>query len=112
MMEINGMDISLTRGDCSPFTLTLTGEDTIPDGTDALFSVKKTSDQNAALIEKRVPVADGRIEILLKREDTENLPYGDYEWDLRFPDLWGEGEPYTPIKPQKFTVARVVGNVG
>lgn len=113
MIEIHGMDIAVSRGDCSPFTITLVGEDSVADGTEILFTVKRNSAQDKALIEKRIPVSEGKIEVTIRNADTKDLPFGDYEWDIRIPDMYGENEPYTPDGfPGKFTVAKVIGNVG
>lgn len=113
MIDIKGMDITVTRGDCSPFTITLTGEDEVPDGTKVLFTVKKGSGYREPVIEKLMTVEDRRITIHIMNADTKTLPFGDYEWDIRLPDWFGENEPWTPMaKPEKFTVAKVIGNVG
>lgn len=103
--------IHVTRGDCAPFTITLTGEDVPEDGTEILFTVKKTSGHPTPVIEKTIELADGQITVLIQNEDTKELPFGDYEWDIRIPDMYGENEPYTPMKPAKFSVERVIGNV-
>lgn len=113
MIDIQGLDITVSRGDCSPFTITLTGEYAVADGTEILFTIKRNSNQENALVEKRIPVRDGKIEVTIRNADTKDLAFGDYEWDIRFPNMYGENEPYTPDGfPGKFTIARVVGNVG
>ena len=56
-------------------------------------------------------IADGKVVIHLMNADTKELPFGLYEWDIRFPDLYGESEPYTPMDPAKFEIARVIGDV-
>ena len=33
MIDIEGMNITISRGDCSPFTITFTGDDVPEDGT-------------------------------------------------------------------------------
>ena len=43
MIRINGKKISITRGDCRPFTITLTGADAPEDGTEILFTVRGRS---------------------------------------------------------------------
>ena len=111
MIRIKGTKITITRGDCQPFTITLAGEDVPPDGTEVLFTVKKTAGYQEPVIEKRLPLSGGAIEIQLMNEDTKNLPFGTYEWDIRLPDLYGEGEPYTPMEPAMFEIAKVIGNV-
>lgn len=111
MIDIKDMNITVSRGDCSPFTITFTGEDVPDDGTEVLFTVKKTSEHKTTVIEKRIPIVDHMITVELTNADTKDLPFGMYEWDIRLPDLFGKNEPYTPILPQPFVIAKVVGNV-
>lgn len=111
MIDIKGMNITVSRGDCSPFTITFTGDDVPEDGTEVLFTVKKTSKHATPVIEKRIPILDHVVTIELTNADTKDLPFGEYEWDIRIPDLFGENEPYTPILPQPFVIAKVIGNV-
>jgi type 1 fimbria pilin len=111
MIKISGTMIEITRGDCQPFTISLTGDDVPGDGADVLFSVKKDSLDSDALIEKKVTVKDRGVSIQIMNADTKNLPFGDYEWDIRFPNMFGENEPYTPMKPARFRIVRVIGNV-
>lgn len=111
MIDIKGMNITVSRGDCSPFTITFTGDDVPEDGTEVLFTVKKTSNHKTPVIEKRIPILDHVVTIELTNADTKDLPFGEYEWDIRIPDLFGENEPYTPILPQPFVIAKVIGDV-
>lgn len=111
MIKISGTMIEITRGDCRPFTITLTGEDVPEDGERVLFSVKKDSANSTPLIEKNLTVQDGKVSVQIMNADTKSLAFGDYEWDIRFPDMFGENEPYTPMKPARFRIAKVIGNV-
>lgn len=111
MIKIVGRKISITRGDCRPFTITLTGEDAPDDGTEVLFTVKKSSGYAEPLIQKTVEVSGGKVTIQLTNADTKDKPFGVYEWDIRFPNLYGDNEPYTPMEPAQFEIARVIGDV-
>jgi len=111
VIEINGRAITVTRGDCLPFTITLTGSDVPPDGESVLFTVKEDATSAKPVIEKRLEVENSKVLVTITNADTKQLPFGNYEWDIRFPDMSGDGEPYTPMKPEKFTIARVIGNV-
>ena len=111
MIKIEGTNITITRGDCEPFTITLTGEDAPADGEKVLFSVKKTQFDENTVIKKTLEVSDSQIVIQLNNADTKKLSFGNYFWDIRFPDYYGENEPYTPMSPAVFTVAEVIGNV-
>ena len=111
MISIDGQHIKISRGDCQPFTITFTGDDVPEEGTEVLFTVKKSSGYSDPVIEKRIPIHDNVITVEIFNADTKDLPFGDYEWDIRIPNLYGEKEPYTPIEPQPFTIAKVIGNV-
>lgn len=110
-VNVDSFDIEISKGDCATFCIEFTGEDVPNDGEAVIFTVKKTTSHKTPLIEKTVYVNNGEIYIDFYSLDTKNLPFGDYEWDIRFPDLLGTGEPFTPMKPARFTVAKVVGDV-
>lgn len=105
MLYINGMEISVPRGDGCVLTFTFTSETV--NGMECLFSVKRKTCMQNASIEKRVPIQNQRAQIMLSHEDTD-MDVGEYKWDIRI--LQG-GVPNTPIQPQRFCVLEVVGNV-
>lgn len=111
MIKIKGKDIYISRGDCRPFTITLTGADVPEDGEAVLFTVKRDSTSADPVIEKLLEVSGGKVEIQLMNADTKDLPYGNYEWDIRFPNMFGENEPFTPEEPHAFRIVKVIGNV-
>lgn len=111
MITISGRHITITRGDCEPFTITLTGEDVPADGEKVLFSVKKAVSNSKAVIEKNLEVSESKIMVQIMNADTKDLPFGDYQWDIRFPNYFGENEPHTPMDPEPFTIAKVIGDV-
>lgn len=111
MITIDGTHISITRGDCEPFTITLTGEDVPSDGEVVLFSVKRDTNLPDTVFEKSLEIRDSKVVVRIMNDDTKRLPFGDYKWDIRFPNFYGENEPHTPMEPADFTIARVVGNV-
>lgn len=99
--------ISVSKGDSAFFDITFHGD--IPeDGTDAVFSVKKDLG-GPALIKKRTKVGDGIVPIDLFSQDTNKLEPGDYWWDLRV--VFSPVEVATPVRPSRFTVMEVVGDV-
>ena len=111
MIKIEGTHISITRGDCEPFTITFTGEDVPADGEKLLFSVKKNASAPNPVIEKELVLSDSKVTVQIMNADTKNLAFGDYLWDVRFPNYFSEKEPHTPMEPAEFTIAKVIGNV-
>lgn len=110
MLEVNGLKISVSRGDTGSITVTFTGQDTPPDGTIALVVLQKTLDSEKQIWEKELAVASGHVTIPFYTEDT-NLTRGMYCWCLRL--LYVNGDVYTPMeKPQEFEILPANGEPG
>ena len=88
----NLQTIKLNRGTTLNLSATRLDEDGVvisAKATTALFCVKKDWTDEQALITKTLDdmeFADGTYSFSLKPEDTEELPYGKYVWDLTFTD--------------------------
>lgn len=104
MLVIHKHEIHIPRGEPGSFDIQYT-EEPPEDGTKVLFSVKKSAEDEEALIEKTMEVDDGKITIELDGTDTDMEP-GDYAWDLV------EESGYRPITPALFSIGKVVGNKG
>lgn len=84
--------IKINRGTSQKFTAKRVAEDGTPittKATTALFVVKPDWTDAEASITKTLDdmeFADGTYSFSLKPEDTEELPYGKYVWDLTFTD--------------------------
>lgn len=108
MLYIEGTTIKLTRGDTAylsvPITNTVTGNSyDIADGDILEFSVKKyTSDKNK-LISKKI-IGQNTFHIL--PEDTKDLPFGKYEYDIQL--TTAKGDVYTVIDVSAFEVLNEV----
>lgn len=110
MLEVNGLKISVSRGDTGSVTVTFTGQDTPPDGTIALVVLQKTMDCPEPIWEKRLTVLNGRVTIPFFSGDT-NFLRGMYCWCLRL--LYENGDVYTPMeKPQAFEILAASGEPG
>lgn len=110
MHRFDGYDIELTAGDSLLFFVTLEGRN-LPEGATALFTVKRNPKDAEALIEKELPIQDGRVEINLSSSETD-LAARTYYWDLRarFTSEHGE-EVETPMEYAAFTILQPVGDV-
>lgn len=110
MVTLNGYDIELTRGDTLLLRIDLSGR-SMPDGTDAVFTLKKNIHSTEAIIQKRFGASDGSVSILLAPRET-NLKPGVYYWDLRLqiPQAEGGYEVLTPMEYAAFAVLDVVGD--
>jgi len=110
MLEIKGNGVRLTRGDSTRFTLRLEGLE-VPNGTRALFTVKKRAWRyEAPVIEESFVALNNEVEVILSPEQT-NISTGDYVWDLR---LFIESEDgfdvMTPMTYAAFDVVEVIAN--
>ena len=107
MFDVNGMDVTISRGDTGTLTITFTG-DVPDDNTVALVTVRKNVNDIEPVWEKRLAINDGVVVVPLTQADTD-IPWFDYWWDVRL--LYQNGDVYTPFEPAMFRVCEVVGDV-
>ena len=112
MYRFDGLDIELTRGDSVQFKVTVMGRE-LPEGSSAVFSVKKRPTDTDCVIEKKLMLSEGGVVLIgLSHEDTD-IPAAMYWWDLRVLLPLGDGsfEVRTPMEYASFTIMEVIGNV-
>lgn len=102
-------DIEVTRGDTVALRIDLSGRD-LPEGTDAVMTVKKRVKDAEPIIQKVFNASDEVLTVVLTADETNVTP-GTYFWDLRLMIPLEEGgyEVYTPMEYAAFTVLEVVG---
>ena len=101
-------NITIVRGDSAEIEIEMTettdeGETIdyeLQPGDELLFTVKKSVDDPETLFQK-----SGSF-IVINPEDTANLPYGTYRYDVQFTDSGGYVD--TVIRPHKFKVVSEV----
>lgn len=111
MRKFNGLDIELTKGDSLQFKVTFYGR-TLPEGSVALFTIKKTPRAEDAEVEKRLYISsEGTVYVGLSGSET-NLKPRTYFWDMRVLIPLGDGtyEVKTPMEYAAFTIAEVIGD--
>lgn len=111
MRKFSGLDIELTRGDTIQFKVTFAGR-VLTNDSIALFTIKRRTRDEEAIVEKRVPITDNTANIGLSSDDTDLIPRT-YYWDLRVLIPLGDGtfDVKTPMEYATFTILEVVGNV-
>lgn len=111
MRKFEGLNIELTRGDSTQFKVNFAGR-TLPEGALALFTVKKSPRSEEPVIEKRLAIADGSVNVGLSNADTDIQPRT-YYWDIRVLIPIGDGtyEVRTPMEYAAFTILEVIGDV-
>lgn len=111
MRKFNGLDVELTRGDTLQFKVTFAKRE-LPLGSIALFTIKKRTRDEEAIVEKRVPIENNVANIGLSSDDS-NITPRTYYWDMRVLIPLGDGtyDVKTPMEYAAFTILEVVGNV-
>ena len=92
-MEPKEFDLEFPRGDTCPLTFVLNdaeGNVLIPTlGDELYFTVKKSYTARDVVFQKKyttgdLELNDGLIKFAIKHEDTANLSYGSYVFDIQF----------------------------
>lgn len=104
MLYIDDKIIKLTRGDTARLTVPIinlanNGEYTMESGDILYFTVKKTAKDSDFLFQKSVT---GSNSIRIRPEDTANLSFGKYKYDVQL--TTATGDVYTVIEPSTFEV--------
>lgn len=104
MLYIDDKTIKLTRGDTARLTVPIVnlannGEYTMESGDILYFTVKKTAKDTDFLFQKSVT---GSNSIHIRPEDTANLSFGKYKYDVQL--TTATGDVYTVIEPSAFEV--------
>jgi len=109
MVNINGLDITLTRGDSLNLRVDLEGRD-LPEGSIAEMTVKRSVRSRSVLLRKTFDASGETIGIQLAPQETSLLP-GAYVWDVRLliPLAGGGCEVYTPMEYAAFVIVPAVG---
>ena len=107
MLKVDGNNIFLTRGDSATLELSVTQDEETYDfsGDDVVFSVKRFVTDKEAVIKKTFE--DGKISFA--PEDTADLPFGTYLYDVQLTHTSGEDVTVcTVIVPTTFIIGAEV----
>lgn len=112
MLKIEGTTIRLTRGDTARLDLTIsdtTGKGyTFQQGDAVVLTVKTSADavDEALLKLEYIDMEKTLVEILLKPEDTKDLSFDTYWYDVEL--RTAAGEIYTVVSYSKFVICKEV----
>lgn len=111
MLKISNNDVSLTRGDTARLTVptyvTINDEKqpyTVKEDDVLTLTVKKDYADEVPLIEKKIT---GSNMFHIKPEDTKELDFGTYKYDVQL--TTADGDNYTVIDDKKFNITKEVG---
>lgn len=100
----DGNTIRITRGDSLTISISLTDNDGVPyspvEGDEVWFTVKKSAIAEDILIQKSVDITELVLELV--EEDTRNLAFGDYKYEVEV--ITASGDHYTVIKNAPFVI--------
>lgn len=92
-MEIKKFNFDFPRGNTCPITFNLVNVQQEPfelaEGDEIYFTIKKIYTMKKFLLQKKLSNGDVTIEgnvatIILNEEDTANLDFGKYDYDIKF----------------------------
>ena len=111
MLKISGTKITINRGDTAFLTINVRDREgnvyELQDGDSLWFSVKqKATDENYAIAPKKL----NKNVLEIMREDTINLDFGSYIYDIQLVN--NQGFTSTIIQPSEFNVAVTVTAAG
>lgn len=102
--KIDNNVMKLTRGDTAQFIITPYSSDgkeyTLQEGDVITFTVKKNTYNKQVLIQKT------GLEVEIKPEETNNLTYGTYKYDVQM--TFADGRVDTFIGPEDFVLTEEV----
>jgi hypothetical protein len=111
-MKVNGTEMYMTRGDNETITLELYDQDDVKipliEGDKVYFTVK-TSTQTSNIIFQKIAqtfTEDDEAVFDIVPEDTKDLRYGDYVYDIQLTTV--SGRVITIIRPSKFVIGSEV----
>ncbi|GHV02011.1 hypothetical protein FACS1894211_12720 [Clostridia bacterium] len=111
MFKITGKTIQITRGDTAVVEISMNGYSLLPNDT-LTFTVKRGTEELDYLIRKVIThynasQHEGRAAFKLESEDTAELRYDDYVYDVELKINGGE-HVFTIIEPSTFRVMEEV----
>ena len=109
MVNINGLDITLTRGDSLNLRVDLDGRN-LPEGSLAEMTVKRSVRSRSVVLRKTFDASGETLGIQLSPQETALLP-GAYVWDIRLQIPLADGgyEVYTPMEYAAVIIVPTVG---
>lgn len=118
MFNVNGYDITLSKGDTGAILITTTTTYTFDENDRAVFTLK---DGSGAIVKEVIAgLTNGAFTVEFYNQDTDTLASGNYSWDVRYvihPYYDDAGriingdQVITPRQPMSLTLLNVVGEV-
>jgi hypothetical protein len=109
LFDVTNNIITLTRGDYAELDVFLYNQDKTPhmlaEGETLTLSVKRKTTDITPIFQKVLKQGDELVFVFLP-EDTKNLDFGEYKYDVEFNTA--DGKPDTIITPHDFIIGEEV----
>lgn len=107
-MVVNGTDLSMIRGDSESITVSCRdsqGAVSFNTGDKLYFTIKKNINTKETLMQKIITefTEDGNAVVEIEHEDTKDMAYGGYMYDMQLTRL--NGKVTTIIPPSQFVIS-------
>lgn len=103
--SVSGTTITLTRGDTFTATISITDSDGNPyapiAGDSVRFAMKSKLEDTSPLLMVEVPI--DTMTLIINPEDTKNLPFGKYIYDLQLTKSNGDVDTFITVSTLKLT---------
>lgn len=103
--NVSGTTITLTRGDTFVALITITDSDGNPyvplTGDVVRFAMKSTYGDAEPILVKDIPI--DTLKLVIESEDTKNLKFGPYIYDIQLTKVTGEVDTFIPMAKFKIT---------
>ena len=117
MFRIEGTTITLSRGDTGEVSIGVSGY-SFGSNDRALFTVRNASNQEVKM-RRELEIVDNIVTVTFVNSDTDSLPAGRYEWDVRYVinPVYENGqivdgdEVITPELPMTINLLTTVGQI-
>ena len=118
MFKVEGKTITLSRGDTGTVTIGVSGF-TFASNDRCVFSIRDGNGQ--VIVRRELEIPDNAVTITFVNSDTDSLPSGNYEWDVRFVvnpvydqqtgEIMDGDEVNTPELPMPLRLLPTVGQI-
>lgn len=102
---ISHNNISITRGDTASVALELERDNkpyVLATDDSGVLTVKRAIDNEDYVFQKPLVENEGVLQFIIEPDDTKNLEYGEYVYDVQI--TLADGGIYTVVSPHKFWV--------
>lgn len=103
-MKLNGINISMVRGDSE--SLTVTCSTPFSSGDTVFLTVREDAESDIAMQKVVTEFPNGEAVFIIEPDDTEGLDFGNYVYDIQV--TWAGGVVKTLVGPARWRLTEEV----